>query len=361
MSQKYLDAVEFLKTKNQAAFIDAVQKKRLDVELAYTSSDTCAEPDPTLFDQVCKYPDLGDCILALLPFVSEINAEQLARVYGKASDVVSEKFLARFIEVNGGQFPATGAIFHGEYDREKWKKVNIWKALRHYHWSFKLARLCIEIYGMPVNMVVECRKRFTMQMRVIALEGVDSNSSNVSIQLSEWLLSKYTHEQLGITGDAAVDALKELAICDVLAACMDPEYASDKEVPGVHSVRMERAFWHLVEAAKGEKELQKALNDILNTVARNLKDRNGKPDPDRKGALLVSRMVILAGADIYSLCEEKRTLLPAGLVKLAHSLQTETPCDKCCGKGTLARFDSEYSAPAKRARIVELESKLQTK
>lgn len=355
MTQKYLDALELFKTDRFDEFIDVVRTKCLDVELPFARSSNITVPDPTLFDEVCKRPKSVSCIVALLPLVTSINAQQLARVYGKTSDAVSKRFMARFIELNGGKFPATGKVFCStelvKCKADPWTTVTIWHALRHYDWSYKLARTCVEAYGMPPDLVVPIRTfrrgASVHSEAVIALAGANPAASLADQQLSAYLLSTYTSEALGVTSDEALKALARWRHCDSLCANM---CSGSSVAHKLYRARIECIFWELIEASEGNPALPGTLADLLEHAAGAM---NTDACSDQySGALFIARMAITAGASVKHIKEELRGWLPVDLRVASDQLYgEEKQCDKCHGKGTLPRTFSELGAAAKRARI----------
>lgn len=355
MTQKYLDALELLASRKPQEFIAAVRTKCLDVELPFARPGFPNRPDMTLFRAACIQAEFGECILALLPLVNSISAEELACVYGKTRDAISKRFLTRFVELNGGKFPETGKVFSStelvEGKGEPWTTMSIWEALRHYNWSYKLARTCVETYGMPLNLVVSVetfRRGVKAHIKtVIALAGANPTAPLSEKRLSVYLLSAYTNEALGVTSDNALSALARWRKTDAWFASM---CCADGKTDRLQRARVECMFWELVEASEGNPALPGTLADLLAHAADAL--NTDVHSNQYSGALFVARMAITAGASPNHIKEELRGYLPNDLRFAADQMYTaEKQCDTCCGKGKLPPTYSELGFATKRARI----------
>lgn len=309
---KYQEALEFIEKNDEDGFIafDATTVLDYDVEkISHRSGSR-----DSLFFWAC-YNQRFKCVAHMINKATP-DWLDVVRVYGHASDELSQKIWTKYLAAKGGSLPAR--VNDRRFsDREE--SVDLLSAFATHGCHLTLLQKMIkEDKRSPKCYYTDCWDK----QHVIAMAFIEYNNSMPWMPENFiWLCENFTKMQLGITDEAIQRVLWSWS--------QDQNYVSALEYAELKPDAAERVFWMLDEMHRDKGAFRDAAISLMPS----------KPTNDGERRLVI--MLATLGIYVDVLPEAK---------KVTEALRKEAPCSHCKGTGKTVERDPDLVHAAKKRR-----------
>ena len=309
---KYQKALEFINKNDEDGFIAFDATTVLDYDVEKISHQSGSRD--SLFFWAC-YNQRFKCVAHMINKATP-HWLDVVRVYGHASDELSQKIWTKYLAANGG-VPPTRVNDRRFSDREE--PVDLLSAFATHDCHLTLLQKMFNEYKRsPKCYYTDCWDK----QHVITMAFIEYNNGMPWMPENFiWLCENFTKKQLGITDEAIGRILWSWR--------QDQNYVSALEYADLKPDAAERVFWMLEEMHSDKFAFRDEAISLMPS----------KPDNDGERRLVT--MLATLGIFKDDLPEAK---------KVTETLVKEAPCSRCKGTGKTLALDSDLVHAAKKRR-----------